>query len=51
MHGLSDRANDSWNLAKKITEYMEDVQEIIDTCRSYAEGQQRIMRVYENVYM
>ena len=23
MHGLADRAKDSWNLARKITEYME----------------------------
>lgn len=29
----------------------EDVREIIDTCKSYSEGQQKIMRVYENVYM
>lgn len=28
-----------------------DVQEIINTCKSYAEGQQKIMRVYEAVYM
>lgn len=31
--------------------YREDVQEIIETCRSYAEGQQKIMRIYENVYL
>ena len=24
MHGLSDRAKDSWNLARKITEYLEE---------------------------
>lgn len=29
----------------------EDVQEIIETSLTYAEGQRRIMRVYENVYM
>lgn len=29
----------------------EDAREIIDTCKSYSEGQQKIMRVYENVYM
>lgn len=28
-----------------------DVQEIIKTCKSYAEGQQKIMRVFETVYM
>jgi len=28
-----------------------DVQEIIKNCKSYAEGQQRIMRVYTSVYM
>lgn len=28
-----------------------DVQEIIETCKSYAEGQQKIMRIYETVYM
>lgn len=31
--------------------YRADVQEIIDTCRGYTEGQQKIMRIYENVYM
>lgn len=31
--------------------YRPDVQEIIETCRSYAEGQQKIMRIYEKVYM
>lgn len=29
----------------------EDVQEIIETSLTYAEGQRKIMRVYENVYM
>ncbi len=29
----------------------EDVQEIIENCKSYAEGQQKIMRVYTSVYM
>lgn len=29
----------------------EDVQKIIDTCKSYSEGQQKVMRVYDNVYM
>ena len=28
-----------------------DVQEIIETCKSYAEGQQKLMRVYTAVYM
>ena len=28
-----------------------DVQKIIETCKSYAEGQQKIMRVYTAVYM
>lgn len=28
-----------------------EVQEIIDTCKSYAEGQQKIMRVYTAVYL
>lgn len=28
-----------------------EVQEIIENCRSYAEGQQKIMRVYTAVYM
>lgn len=28
-----------------------DVQEIINTCKSYAEGQQKIMRVYTTVYL
>ena len=29
----------------------EDVQEIIESCKSYEEGQQKIMRVYETVYL
>lgn len=29
----------------------EDVQRIIANCKSYAEGQRKIMRVYEKVYM
>lgn len=28
-----------------------DVQEIIETCESYAEGQRKIMRIYMAVYM
>jgi len=28
-----------------------EVQEIIENCKSYAEGQQKIMRVYTAVYM
>ncbi len=31
--------------------YREDVQQIIQNCKSYAEGQQKIMRVYTAVYM
>lgn len=31
--------------------YRKEVQEIIETCKSYAEGQQKIMRVYEAVYL
>lgn len=31
--------------------HREDVREIIETCKSYEEGQQKIMRVYERVYM
>lgn len=31
--------------------HRKDVQEIIETCKSYAEGQQKIMRVYEAVYL
>lgn len=31
--------------------YRKEVQDIIATCKSYAEGQQKIMRVYEAVYM
>ena len=30
--------------------YRKEVQEIIQNCRSYAEGQQKIMRVYTAVY-
>lgn len=29
----------------------QDVKEIIETCKSYEEGQQKIMRVYEAVYL
>lgn len=29
----------------------EDIQEIIENCKSYAEGQQKIMMVYTAVYM
>lgn len=28
-----------------------DVQEIIQSCKSYSEGQQKIMRVYTTVYL
>ena len=28
-----------------------DVQEIIETCKSYAEGQREIMKIYTAVYM
>lgn len=31
--------------------YRKEVQEIIKTCKSYAEGQQKIMRVYTAVYL
>lgn len=31
--------------------YREDIKEIINTCKSYADGQQKIMRVYEAVYL
>lgn len=31
--------------------YREDVQRIIETCKSYNEGQQKLMRVYTAVYM
>ncbi len=31
--------------------YRKEVQEIIENCKSYAEGQQKIMRVYMAVYM
>lgn len=29
----------------------EDVKNIIETCKSYAEGQRAIMRIYMSVYM
>jgi len=29
----------------------EDVQEVIMSCRSYREGQQAIMKIYDKVYM
>lgn len=28
-----------------------DVQEIVENCKTYSEGQQKIMRVYDAVYM
>lgn len=31
--------------------HKKEVQEIIETCNSYAEGQRKIMRVYTAVYM
>lgn len=31
--------------------HREDVQQIIENCKSYSEGQQKIMRVYTAVYM
>lgn len=31
--------------------HREDIQEIIENCKSYVEGQQKIMRVYTAVYM
>ena len=31
--------------------HRKDVREIIDHCNSYAEGQQKIMRIYMAVYM
>lgn len=31
--------------------HRKEVQEIIENCTSYAEGQQKIMRVYTEVYM
>jgi len=31
--------------------HRKEVQEIIENCKSYAEGQQKIMRVYESVYL
>lgn len=31
--------------------YRTDVQEIIETCKTYAEGQGEILKVYEAAYM
>ena len=31
--------------------YREDIQEIIETCKSYSQGQRAIMQVYTKVYM
>ena len=31
--------------------HRKEVQDIIETCKSYSEGQQKIMRVYTAVYM
>lgn len=31
--------------------HREDVKEIIETCKNYEEGQQKIMRVYDKVYL
>ena len=31
--------------------YRKEVQDIIQNCRSYSEGQQKIMRVYTAVYL
>lgn len=31
--------------------HREDIKEIINTCRSYAEGQRKIMGIYEAVYL
>lgn len=31
--------------------HREDVWKIIETCRNYDEGQQKIMQVYEEVYL
>lgn len=31
--------------------YRKEVQDIIATCKSYTEGHQKIMRVYEAVYL
>lgn len=31
--------------------YLEEVQTIIKTCTSYAEGWKGIMKIYENMYM
>ncbi len=37
---------DDFRLSKR-----KDVQEIIKNCRSHAEGQQKIMRIYTDVYL
>lgn len=42
---LKTLANDFWLLHRA------DVQEIIANCTSYAEGRQKILRVYTAVYM
>ena len=31
--------------------HRKDVQDIIQSCKSYSEGQQKIMRVYSTVYL
>lgn len=31
--------------------YRQDVQDIIKSCKSYSEGQQKILRVYSTVYL
>ena len=31
--------------------YRKDVQDIIQSCKSYSEGQQKIMRVYTAIYL
>ena len=31
--------------------YLKEVQEIIQTCKSYSEGHRRIMGIYNQVYM
>lgn len=31
--------------------HREDIQDIIQNCRSYSEGQRRILRVYTTVYL
>lgn len=31
--------------------HRKEIQEIIETCKSYTDGQQKIMRVYTAVYM